>query len=218
VTIPYQQPLSIGRAFIDLDSELIAAVLITVEAGWELARQNANVQAGAGEVTITECLRDGMRQALRQNKMWGWRKTMMVGPGTESRSEPHILTPDGRTDIPVFLWLVFESSGEHDPHAIIECKRLAQGNAYLTREYIINGVDRFCSGQYGSNHAHGFMVGYVIAGAPDLIVSAINQYLIDKARAAEQLNLSSYHNRAWLSRHNRNNASTIDVHHAMLLV
>src|SRR5947208_3235224 len=108
---------------------------------------------------------DSMRQAMAQKRL-PWRRTMIVLPGTESRSQVGMTRPDGRTDIPLIVIEIFLRYGEHDPHAIVECKRLSQNDARLAREYIVEGIDRFCTGKYASNHNQGFMVGYIANGSP----------------------------------------------------
>ncbi len=94
--IPYDVPAAVGREFIALAQEFAAAILRTLEAGWAHASSFPDVHAGAAEVEITERLRDGMRQALNDNRI-PWSKMMVVLPGTESRSRPDVLRPDGRT-------------------------------------------------------------------------------------------------------------------------
>jgi hypothetical protein len=185
-----------------------------------LARKRTEIHSAANEVTMTECLRDGMRDALVRNRL-PWRKTMIVAPGTESRSRPGMTAPDGRTDIPLFLTGVFAHSGEHDPHAIIECKRVAEDNAHLVREYIVEGVDRFRTGKYAENHGRGFMLGYVLSGTPKGVVRAINNYLIGRSRSVEVLDAASLTGvcENWVSRHSRTSgANAITLHHAMLPV
>lgn len=113
---------------------------------------------------MTERLRDGMRSELK-SKGHPWGKTLVVLPGTESRSDGAVVIPDGRTDIPLMLIEVFLRTQEHDPHAIIECKRIIGSDTHLCREYVVEGVDRFRTGKYGQNHAFGFMVGYPLAPA-----------------------------------------------------
>ena len=128
--------------------------------------------------------------------------------------------PDGRTDIPLYLTRVYARSGEHDPHAIIECKRVAAGDTGLAREYVVEGIDRFRTGKYSENHARGFMVGYVLAGAPDTVVDGINSYLTGRKRAEELLGRPrSVVTSGWVSRHARAAPSdAISLHHAMLVV
>lgn len=55
---------TLGRPFIDIDRERSERVLEMVGEGWRLASAHPSVHVSAGEVEITECLRDGMRAAL----------------------------------------------------------------------------------------------------------------------------------------------------------
>jgi len=217
VRLPLGQSAAIGRAFIDLSPELILAVVRTVEAGWPIALARPEVTPEAGEVAITECLREAMRIALVQQR-FPWRKTMIVAPGTESRSRPSMVSPDGRTDIPLFLTRVFARSGEHDPHVILECKRVAEGDASLAREYVVEGIDRFRTGKYAENHRRGFMIGYLLSGSAQGVVETINRYLSGRSRHPEALAPSAVGvaPAAWESEHPRTGGGPIALHHAML--
>jgi len=220
VRLPLGQSAAIGRRFIDLGPELTLAVIRTVEAGWPIALARPEVTVHANEVTITECLRDAMRTALVRHR-FPWRKTMIIAPGTESRSQPDMTVPDGRTDIPLFLTRVFVRSGEHDPHAILECKRVAAGDATLAREYVVEGIDRFRIGKYAENHRRGFMVGYILAGTPQGVVDGINAYLIGRSRRPETLSSSPIADAQvfWESEHPRTaDGRPIAVQHALLVV
>lgn len=137
--LPYDVRATAGRPPINLGPETAAAILRTIEAGWVRASSLPDVNVGTGEVEMNERLRDGMRDVL-DGLPWG--RTMIVLPGTESRSRPDMLAPDGRTDIPILLIEVFVCRGDHDPHAIIECKRIAGDNAYLCREYVDEEIGR----------------------------------------------------------------------------
>jgi hypothetical protein len=213
--IPYQQRSSIGQACIDLVPEITDAILQTIAHGWELANRNQQLKTLATEVPITESLRRGMREALRsQGLPWG-KSMMIVLPGAESKSTPELLTPDGRTDIPLMFIGVFLESGEHDPHAIIECKRVAEGDVSLIRDYVVEGVDRFRTGKYAANHSRGFMAGYVISGHPVGVVAGINAYLNKKSRSGECL---LGQGPTWRSEHARKNSNKIELHHSMLLI
>ncbi len=171
---------------------------------------------------MTERLRDGMRSALNGGEL-PWGRTMIVLPGTESRSRPDVLLPDGRTDIPI-LWIeIFLRSGEHDPHAIIECKRIAGDDTHLCREYVVNGIDRFRTGKYAGNHAAGFMAGYLIAGDAGAAARGVNRYLnaghgSHAPRCAENLKPSTLVSEpwAWASHHPREAAPAVALHHALL--
>lgn len=215
--IPYETSAAIGREYITLGPEVIAAILLTLQSGWAVAGITA-AHATAGEVEITERLRDGMRVALNTGRL-AWSKSFLIAPGTESRSTLRVTTPDGRTDIPVYLIEIFLRYGEHDPHAIIECKRLDGANAHLCREYIVEGVDRFRSGKYGENHAAGFMTGYLLRGDALHGALGVNAYLSRVGRAAEHLAASDLVEGAsfWRSSHARAIARVpIDLHHALL--
>ena len=184
--IPYEAPAPLGREFIELAPEIVAAILITLLAGWQQACAFNDVNAQAGEVLMTERLRDGMRRELKSNR-FPWGKTLVVLPGTESRSNGAVVIPDGRTDIPLMLIEVFLRTQEHDPHAIIECKRIVGSDKHLCREYVVEGIDRFRSGKYGQNHAVGLMVGYVLAGTFAEAAAGVNAYLTRRSRAVEHL-------------------------------
>ena len=218
--LPIGQPAAIGRRFINLNPELTVAIVRTIQAGWRIAVSRVEVMPEADEVTLTECLRDAMRAALKQHN-FPWRKMMIVSPGTESRSQPGMTAPDGRTDIPLFLTPIFVRLSEHDPHAIIECKRVAEGDAVLAREYVIEGIDRFRTGKYAENHGRGFMIGYVLAGSPAKVVNGINAYLVRRSRNPEVLSPSSEAGLkgGWVSEHPRAaGRSPIALHHAMLAI
>jgi hypothetical protein len=210
--IPFEQQPSIGQVFIDLVPEITDAILQTISQGWALACKNPQLKGLKTEVPITECLREGMRDALKE---LAWGRSMIVLPGTESKSTPELLTPDGRTDIPIMSIGVFLKSGEHNPHAIIECKRVIEGDDSLTQHYVLEGIDRFCSGKYGANHSRGFMAGYIMSGTAEGIVTGINSYLDENARSSETL---SPQGSIWRSEHPRKKSSKIELHHSMLLV
>lgn len=162
---------------------------------------------------MTERLRDGMRSAL---KGLPWK--LIVLPGTESRSKSSLMLPDGRTDIPLFMIEVFLRTHEHDPHAIIECKRIAGSDTHLCREYIVEGMDRFAGGKYGENHAVGFMVGYVLSGTPAAAAKGVNAYLSRVSRTADLLvPIAIIDSPTWESRHARARPSSpVNLHHAFL--
>ncbi len=213
--IPHDVPVP-GREFIDLSQDITAAILLTLLAGWESAATTTDINSQVGEVVLTERLRDGMRTILKTHR-YPWGKTMAVLPGTESRSSANVLRPDGRTDIPVFLIEVFLRSEEHDPHAIIECKRIAGSNTHLCREYVVEGVDRFRVGKYAENHGVGFMVGYLLSGTAGDAAEGVNAYLTRTLREAEHLQPADIGEEplTWISRHARNvTSSPISLHHS----
>ena len=209
------RPGALGR-FIDIRRERCAAILQILEAGWKQASGAPEVHAEAGEVEITERLRDGMRAALAATAA-GWCRKMTVLPGTESRSSPDVPRPDGRTDVPIFFSDVREEHGEHDPHAIVECKRIAGNRADLCREYVAEGIDRFVTGKYAGNHADGFMAGYLLSGDVQAATEGINRRLARTGRQPERLERSTIRDAPWArsSRHPRRAAAgPITLHHA----
>ncbi|WP_025038443.1 hypothetical protein [Bradyrhizobium sp. DOA9] len=210
MSIPFEAPSSIGTP-INLAPEIAEAILKTIELGWEVARKRREVNPRARETAITECLRDGMRVA---SEKLPWRRSLIVLPGTESRSAS-ALEPDGRTDIPIMHLEIFLRHGLHDPHAIIECKRIAAEDANLVREYVKEGVDRFCTGKYGGNHSKGFMAAYVLEGTQTEAVSKINDFLTKNARVPEHLNPENP--KHWSSLHPRSTRPKIQLKHAFLL-
>jgi hypothetical protein len=210
------RPVVIGERYIDLDLDVVATILSTMIEGWRYARRSPDVHTEAPEVPMTERFRDGMREALRAAGL----RSLVVLPGTESRSSPARATPNGRTDIPIFCIEVFLRAAEHDPHAIIECKRVAGGDATLCREYVVNGIDRFRSGLYAASHAAGFMAGYVISGEAAAVVHSVNGYLTRQQRSAERLDPSSVLpvSALWQSHHDRRESAPIALHHTFLSV
>ncbi|WP_244145451.1 hypothetical protein [Paraburkholderia mimosarum] len=114
---------------------------------------------------------------------------------------------------------IFLRTQEHDPHAIIECKRIAGSDTHLCREYVVEGMDRFIQEKYGENHAVGFMVGYVLAGSGSESADGINAYLKRVSRNRDRLGASDSGGgpSSWESRHARSTrANPIALHHAFL--
>jgi len=165
---------------------------------------------------MTERLRDGMRAALAALP---WRKTMIVAAGMESRSSPDLARPDGRTDIPIIIIEVFLRIGEHDPHGIIECKRIAGSDTGLCREYVVNEIDRFRAGLYAGNHAAGFTAGFVLSDNTADAAAGVNRYLARQKRHVERLGLPGLlanEPDVWRSQHHRAGATPIALHHCFL--
>ncbi len=215
--LPLDDSATSGRQFIDLERDIATTILQTIEDGWGLALRSLDVNTDTGEVELTERLRDGMRRALKPGSPLRDKK-MVVLPGTESRSHPDVLVPDGRPDIPIFSIEIFDRFGEHDPHAIIECKRIDGNNTYLCREYVVEGIDRFRKGKYSGNHSTGFMIGYLISGDAKAAVTGINNNLNRTSRSKENLKPSGLVAESWVwtSCHPRDGASPIKLYHTFL--
>ena len=213
--LPINVSPATGRPFVALAREVVAGILRIIEDGWARALAVSDIGAHHDEVGITERLRDGMREAANARAI---QISLVVLPGTESRSHPDVARPDGRTDISLLVIEIFLRYGEHDPHAVIECKRVAGCRTDLCRAYVVEGIDRFRSGKYSNNHATGFMIGYLVAGNANSAALGINQYLEGRARTNEGLNLSNLviASWAWRSVHLRSRRPPIELHHAFL--
>ena len=206
----------LGGPSIDVSPDVIVAIMRTIYAGW-LA--TSGVTPHDDEVKVTERLREAMRNVVNA-RTHRWSGLMVILPGTESLSRPDLDQPDGRTDIPIFLCAIFRTLQDHDPHAIIECKRIAGCDAYLCREYVREGINRFRISKYGARHATGFMAGYVESGSASDAANGINRHLARKGLLSEFLQASSLLNECWArsSCHPRQPPSepTIMLHHAFL--
>ena len=208
--MPAEDRAAVGQP-IDLAPETMVAILRVIEEGWARA-QVRGATAEIKEVPLTEKLRDGMRLANSRPP------SMIVLAGTETRSTPDVPKPDGHTDIPLMCINIFLQFAEHDPHAIIECKRVAAGDADLCREYVVNGIDRFRDGKYSGRHTAAFMAGYVLVGTFDAVVHGINSYLARQRRLGERLEPSTLINDPWCreSKHARLAHGPIALYHAFL--
>ncbi len=215
--LPRYETDTAGTPFSELARELAPAVMRVIRAGWMIARRRPDTGPHLLEVPLTERLREGMREALKTEEL-ALGKDIVVLPGTESKSRPDLSTPDGRVDIPVFSIGIFRRFQEHDPHAIIECKRLSGNDSNLCREYVVEGMDRFRTGKYSGNHPVGFMVGYLIAGDGTAAVNRVNLYLRGRSREPERLEPSTLiaESWAWQSNHPRERRPSIELHHALL--
>jgi len=203
--------------FLDVVPDFCATILEALVRGWAMMCNHPEMRPGKPEVEVTELLRNGMRMAVNQST--GHHPRMIVLPGTESLSQPTISRPDGPTDNPICFPDIFEACLDPDPHAIIECKRIAGSDRDLCRLYVVEGIDRFVSGKYSRRHTIAFMCGYLQSDDVELAVDGVNRYLSKKGRVTERLGLSTIVPDPWArsSRHPRaSNQHAIDIHHAFL--
>ena len=201
---------NVAGQLIELRPYLVATVLKMIEEGWAYAKE-IGATAKDLERPLTERLRCGMRNAKSRPE------SIIVLSSAESRSSQASLVPDGLTDIPLFLLEIYFQSSVQDPHAIIECKRIAGTDKDLRREYVVNGIDRFRDGKYSSRHKAAFMVGFVLRGTVDDAANGVNKYLAGRKRT-ERLIPSTFLVRSWLreSKHRRLAHGLIVLHHAFL--
>lgn len=206
------------RATLFLGGPVRAAILNLIGSGWKTASQQMNGRAGQAEVETTEYLRDGMRDAAKRLGSFG--RQITVAPGTESRSRQGARRPKGITDIPIYLRAIREEYDDHDPHAIVECKRISGGDTNLCREYVVEGIDRFRKEKYAERHAQGFMAGYVVSGDGVGAVRGVNKYLKGRGRLEEQLARSDevLTLDCWKSQHDRGvGHEAIHLEHVFLM-
>lgn len=207
-----------GRAILFLGRPVRAALLKLVDSGWTIASHEMKNSSGRGEVETTEYLRDGMRDASKRLGALG--RQITVAPGTESRSTQGSRRPKGITDIPIYLRAIREEYDDHDPHAIVECKRISGKDAALCRQYVVGGIDRFRKGKYAERHAYGFMAGYLLSGDGVMAVRGINRYLRGRGRMTEHLTRSREISvvECWSSRHSRGTGwEAICLEHVFLM-
>lgn len=204
---------------LDIGLDHVATILWTIRRGWEWARSQTEARPGTREVRLNVCLRDGMVEALKPKGGKRRAPRMQVSMGNEILSDPSVGMPDGRVDIAISFLAIIEALHDHDPHAIIECKRVAGNDSRLCREYVREGVDRFATGTYGGRHAVGFMAGYLESGTADLAAQGINRYLGRNGRRDELLGAAAPIHANWArsSRHPRRGyTAPLDLHHAFL--
>ena len=208
---PRSKDISRAAGTLDIGRDRIATILQTIRRGWSRVRTEPEVRAGTPEVALNVCLRSGMTRVVGPR--------MLVSMGTETLSPESVGVPDGRVDIAIFFPAILEARHDHDPHAIIECKRVAGTDSEQCREYVIEGIDRFASGKYGSRHAVGFMAGYLESGTAGLAAQGINRYLDGQQRSAEHLGPAVALHADWArsSRHPRGKSTApLELHHAFL--
>ena len=178
---------------VSLADATIIAILRVIQLGWRAAADVAERDAVvlSQELPMTNRLRAGMRRVVDSSENLC---PMRITPGTKViRSEDGPAA--GLTDISIYL----NRLEGHDPHAIIECKRVHGGDSDLCRLYVTQGICRFRSGQYGADHAQDFMVGFVVRGDVGGAVAGINRYLDGRQRQVDQLTESGVLAESWVA-------------------
>jgi len=122
-----------GRDPIDIGFVRRDMILKIIDRGWCRMIGESDVNPGMGEVEATEYLRSRMRKALNELPS-RLRRSVTILPGTETRTTASSTKGYGITDIPILFQDIREKYGMHDPHAIIECKRIAGNDRNLCRK------------------------------------------------------------------------------------
>lgn len=174
---------------------------------------------------MTEALLESMRSHLhsRGRSAMGSsverREKVTVARGTEvppNRGQSGLL---GIPDIAIYFHDFRVSLNYHDPHAVIECKRISCSRPQLCRLYVHQGIERFISGKYARDHCVGFMIGYLLDGGIPSAVELINGYLKNDFPASEILVVSDSEcsHSVYISRHSRPTLpDPVVVHHTFL--
>jgi hypothetical protein len=177
--VPFGQP-----AFA-LSTDQIATVLDLVCRGAQEAQ--SDIKAGMLEVPTTIVVRKAMRRVKKDLEL----------TNLEIRGEHELedmATTDaailGRIDITLKFLHQF---GNEDAYVAIECKRVGASLSDLNAKYVSNGVNRFVTGQYGSEHEWGFMLGYVLALPVQDVIGTIDSRLQKVYGAAAKLTPEAAH-------------------------
>jgi len=111
---------------------------------------------------------------------------------------------------------------------VFECKLLSDKykvrKRNLTRAYVDHGIKRFVVQEvYSDSLPDAGMIGYVLAGTPDVIAAQINERIVQTLTASEQLKRNSNtqfdFKDLFLSEHRRRKSKTqLHIHHLFLTV
>lgn len=216
-----------GREPLDLDSGLTILILRLIKKGWETVCKDALIQGDLEEREMTEFLLQGMRSHLdsypssAEAEGVEGRDNITVARGTEVPPRAGHRGVSGIPDISVYFHDIRVRNNDHDPHALIECKRVSGSRAKLCQLYVVDGMDRFASGKYGADHSVGFMIGFLLQGSVPLAVECINGHVRSKLGPCEVLVPSDWQcsHAVHVSRHARPTLSSpVVVYHTFLRV
>jgi hypothetical protein len=82
-------------------------------------------------------------------------------------------------------WFIEDQYYGIEAKIVVENNFRTRNSTQLTKDYIENGIKRFIDGKYSSGMDNGCMVGYVIEGRCNEIISKINNCLIGFNRKRE---------------------------------
>ena len=144
----------------------------------------------------------------------------------EFQYEPFGYTPEGtayskgRVDMAVIL------DQDRDTYLAYECKRLNErrdgSRRSLARQYVMDGLSRFTTGQYSENLPVGCMLGYVVDGDVKYAALSVRTKIVgcgqDVALVVKPRDDSAIGNATrFYTRHRRgSNGSEIEIRHALL--
>ena len=206
------------RGIADIYKSVPLTILCLMKHGWEKAVAKSTVNSDLEEVKITARFREGMIEVLKDG-LFHLGREILVARGTETSSHKDPYRATGLSDIAIYFTGIREKLDDHEPQAIVECKRISAKGSDLARLYVVEGINRFRDGKYAGDLPYGFMVGYLLCGDVDSAVRLINHHLENRGRTSEGLATSSLIEEAWArySRHPRPEIGRdIHCHHAFL--
>ena len=194
-----------GGSFVELSVAQVAMVLQIIGRGWSLALEQSALTADLNEIEMTKWLIPGMRRSVPDSGV-----TIQRGTETAGAAIP---------DICISFQRIREDQDEHEPHAVVECKRVSGDDTGLCRLYVVEGMDRFATGKYGAKRAHGFMAAYVTSGTPGEAADGVNRYLRRHREGAEYLvdekrPVATFS--VWVSLHSRPHETRVRLRHVFL--
>lgn len=157
---------SFDAARIVLEDVITTILAITAKA-WPGVIASGKVDPQSIEDDISDELRWQMDAEKRRRR---------PVPNLRFEREPQSDLPDKSRKIGLIDVYVIYSFDQSDYFAI-ECKRVADADADLSRLYVTNGVQRFVIGKYSLGHPFGAMVGYVCSGECTVIAAQIEKRL-----------------------------------------
>lgn len=147
--------------------DIITTILdITVKA-WPGVTAGGKVTSRSSEDDISDELRWQMDAEKRRRS---------PVPNLRFEREPQSDLPDKSRSVGLIdVYVIY--SFEQNEYFAIECKRLIDADADLSRLYVTDGVNRFVIGKYSLGHPFGAMVGYVCTGQCGTLASQIEKRL-----------------------------------------
>lgn len=177
---PFQQSFKLGSPF-DLAKQIgedgIKRLLEIVCEAYEVLCRNHVIQVTMSEDEITEELFIEVEVV--------WRKSNI--PDTIIPYHEKIDRANAK-DIgkPPTIDFCFRHRWVKETYLGFECKRLAEGNNHLYKEYIENGLWRYLQGKYCAHGSTGSLIGYVISGGLAIIEQNVKAR-VDKERALKAM-------------------------------
>jgi hypothetical protein len=174
-------PQSAGSFSFDASSivleDVISTVLDIVIKAWPTVVTGGRVASHSEEDEISDVLRWEMDNEKKRRK---------PVPHLRFERESQSDLPDkergiGYIDVHVIY------SFELREYFAIECKRVADADAELSRYYVTRGLVRFIRGKYSLGHPYAAMIGYVCSGRCAGIAEQIGKRVTESDRAVTAL-------------------------------